>query len=359
MKNACIVLRNIKNYFYGNEFERCVSALIDGGYFLDKIFILEEGDSSAFAQTLIEGKNFFDNVFIVIPEEFFAETKNRCFEVLKAKLADGNVISLGEKTIFLLHSGIRGAEEICGEYIDLLNAKYSIKHDSMVIRAVGVPQERLSNVLADCRSVSGDKLDYHVWQQDGDIRVELLYDSNSPKMLIDDVMRIAVQGLNDYIYAVEDIPLNKRIYEILKLRRLKLGVAESFTGGGIAQKLIEIPGVSSVFFESVVAYDNLAKEKRLGVQRYTLMHYGAVSDETAYEMAAGLLADGNCSVSLATTGIAGPKSDNTNKPVGLCFIAVGLKDNVFVYKYIFNGNREQVTRRAINQALFLLYKQIK
>lgn len=359
MKNACIVLRNIKNHLYGNEYEPCVSALIDGGYFLDRVFILNQEDPSAFSQTLIEGKNFYDNLFIVIPDHIFAETKIRVFDILKAKLSDGNVITVSSKTVFLLHVGDRGANEIKGEYIDLLNAKYSVKHDKVVIRAVGVPQDRLENVLADSRAISGDKLLYNVYQLYGDLRLELLYDSNSPKMLIDDVVRVVVRGLNDYIYAVEDTPLNERIYEILKLRGLKLGVAESFTGGGVAKKLIEVPGVSSVLFESIVAYDNAAKESRLGVRKYTLMHHGAVSDETAYEMAAGILSGGRCTVSVATTGIAGPKSDNTNKPVGLCFIAVGLRENVYVYKYIFNGDREEITRRAINQALFLLYKQIK
>ena len=76
-------------------------------------------------------------------------------------------------------------------------------------------------------------------------------------------------------------------------------------------------------------------------------------------MAAGLIASVDCGVSLATKGIAGPKSDNTGKPVGLCYIAVGLKESVYVYKYIFKGSREDITQRAINQALFLLYRQIK
>lgn len=231
-----------------------------GGYFLDKIFILGEDEPSAFAQTLIEAKNFFDNVFIVIPEHIFAESKVRVFEVLKAKLCDGNAISLDAKTVFLMRAGERGAAEIRSEYIDLLDAKYSVKHDKMVVRTVGVPQDRLQNVLSDCKRISGEKLLYNVYQCDGEMRLELLYDSNSPKMLIDDVMRVAVQGLNDYIYAVEDTPLNERVFEILKLRGLKLGIAESFTGGGVAKKLIEVPGVSSVLFESVVAYDNLAKE---------------------------------------------------------------------------------------------------
>ena len=118
MKNACIVLRNIKNPFYGDEFEPCARALSEGGYFLDKIFILGEDEPSAFAQTLIEAKNFFDNVFIVIPEHIFAESKVRVFEVLKAKLCDGNAISLDAKTVFLMRAGERGAAEIRSEYID-------------------------------------------------------------------------------------------------------------------------------------------------------------------------------------------------------------------------------------------------
>ena len=182
-------------------------------------------------------------------------------------------------------------------------------------------------------------------ERDGDLRLEILYNDDSPKMAVDEAVRLAAESLNDYTYAVDDTPLNRRIYEMLKLRGMKLSVAESFTGGGVAKKLIEVPGVS--------------KMRRLGVQQSTLLRSGAVSDDTAYEMAAGLIATGNCSVSLATTGIAGPASDNTNKPVGLCYIAVGTRKTVFVYKYIFRGGREDITRRAINQALFLLYKQIK
>ena len=179
MKNACIVLRNIKNPFYGDEFEPCARALSEGGYFLDKIFILGEDEPSAFAQTLIEAKNFFDNVFIVIPEHIFAERKLRVFLVLKAKLCDGNAISLDAKTVFLMRAGERGAAEIRSEYIDLLDAKYSVKHDKMVVRTVGVPQDRLQNVLSDCKRISGEKLLYNVYQCDGEMRLELLYDSNS------------------------------------------------------------------------------------------------------------------------------------------------------------------------------------
>ena len=99
--------------------------------------------------------------------------------------------------------------------------------------------------------------------------------------------------------------------------------------------------------------------KRLGVSAYTLKTVGAVSDQTAYEMAAGLIKTGDCDVSIATTGLAGPKTDGSDLPIGLCYIAIGTKETVLVYRYKFEGNREEITEKAINYALFLAYKQLK
>lgn len=359
MKNGCIVIRNIKNYISADGYETIVGALVDGGYFLDKIFFIDESDEREFAQTFAECKNFFENVFVVATEEKLAALRIQAFAILKIEPTESNRIESDKKTFFFLKACAEEGAFVKGEVVPYLDKKYSVKHDKMVVRAVGVPVERLKNVLDSASGMSGKKLAYNVSERWGDLRLEILYDSDSPKMLIDSVMRCIVDGLNDYIYAVDDTPLNERIFVILKLRGLKLSVAESFTGGGVAKRLIEVPGISSVLFESVVAYDNGSKMKRLGVTQYTLMRHGAVSDETAYEMAAGLIASGDCGVSLATTGIAGPKSDNTGKPVGLCYIAVGLKESVYVYKYIFKGSREDITQRAINQALFLLYRQIK
>jgi nicotinamide mononucleotide (NMN) deamidase PncC len=76
-------------------------------------------------------------------------------------------------------------------------------------------------------------------------------------------------------------------------------------------------------------------------------------------MAAGLIATGDCDVSIATTGLAGPKSDRSMLPIGLCYIAVGTKEKVFVYRYKFDGDRETITKTAIQYALFLAYKQVK
>ena len=151
----------------------------------------------------------------------------------------------------------------------------------------------------------------------------------------------------------------ERLFETLKLRRLRISTAESFTGGGVGRALVRIPGASSVFFEGLNTYDNKSKCERLGVSDFTIKNKGAVSDETAYEMAAGLIARGNCDVAVATTGVAGPTAAGTDKPVGLCFIAVGTKERVRVFRFRLAGDRETVTETAVNLALFLTYRELK
>ena len=150
-----------------------------------------------------------------------------------------------------------------------------------------------------------------------------------------------------------------KLVELLKQRGMKISVAESFTGGGISKRLVEISGVSEVYFEGLNTYSNESKMQRLGVKQETLQQFGAVSAQTAREMAEGLINGGNCDISISTTGIAGPKSDNTNKPVGLAYIAIGLKDRTDVYEFNLKGDRGQITETAINIALSLAYKTLK
>ena len=200
---------------------------------------------------------------------------------------------------------------------------------------------------------------YNDKERYGESVVEILYDSTAPKMLADGVLRLFAEGLGDAVYALDDTSLEKRLVQLLKLRGKKISVAESFTGGGVGRRIVSVPGASEVYFEGLNTYDERAKIKRLGVSEYTLRTVGAVSDETAYEMAAGLIASGDCDISVATTGLAGPKSDRTELPVGLAYIAIGLKEKVYVYRYRFEGTREEITETAINYALFLAYRQLK
>ncbi len=229
---------------------------------------------------------------------------------------------------------------------------------SEYIRTVAAPVETVNAALANLKNLCPN-VSINVSESYGDLAIEITDDGTTEKEVFEKAYRETVTALNDYIYALENIPLTERLVQLLKLRKATISVAESFTGGGISKRLVEIPGVSEVYFEGLNTYSNKAKIERLGVREKTLEEFGAVSAETAYEMAYGLLSTGNCDICIATTGIAGPNSDNTKKPVGLVYIAVGNEENISVYEYNLKGNRKDVTETAINIALFLAFKKLK
>lgn len=357
MKNACIVLRDNRVLSDGADFLPLLTALTEGGYPQDKIFLLNERDSREFAQTFVECKNFFENLFIFVPQDSLGAVRSQAAELLKCEPAP--VMETGQKSCFVFPSGREGERAVRAEILPNLEKKYGGDTVRAVFRCVGVPQERAEAVLTEIKHRGEGAFDAVYSETFGDGRLELRYSAQTPARDADELLRFCTAGLNDYLYALDDTPLHMRVAELLKLRGKKLCVAESFTGGGVTRRLVSVPGVSEVLEEGIVAYANEAKMRRLGVRGETLVTHGAVSDETAYEMAAGLIAAGKCNVSVATTGIAGPSSDGSRKPVGLCYIAVGTPESVYVYKYLFGGDREEITERAINQALFLLYKNIR
>lgn len=148
--------------------------------------------------------------------------------------------------------------------------------------------------------------------------------------------------------------LEEEVVSLLNQKGLTLTAAESCTGGLIAKRLTDVSGASAVFHGSLVTYSNRLKEKWLGVQAETLQKYGAVSAQTAREMALGARKAADADLAVAVTGIAGPNSDDTNKPVGLVFIALADRDSVTVEKYEnqFTDNvREQNRTTSAQRAL--------
>lgn len=160
--------------------------------------------------------------------------------------------------------------------------------------------------------------------------------------------------LGENVYATEDINLEDVVAELLIEKKLTISTAESCTGGMIAATLINYPGISEVLLEGAVTYSNEAKHKRLGVKNETLEKYGAVSEETAREMAIGIAKTANTDVSIVTTGIAGPGGGTEEKPVGLVYIGVYVQGEVIVKRCIFNGNRSRVRLQATTTGLDIL-----
>ncbi|MDC9726138.1 MAG: nicotinamide-nucleotide amidase [Gammaproteobacteria bacterium] len=145
--------------------------------------------------------------------------------------------------------------------------------------------------------------------------------------------------------------LTIQISKYLLKHHLLLSVAESCTGGWVAKCCTDIAGSSTWFDRGVVSYSNQAKQDLLNVQDSTLTEFGAVSEQTALEMAQGCLSNSNADIAVSITGIAGPDGGSRDKPVGTVWIAWASKKSAKAVLHHFSGNRDAVRRQAVSTAL--------
>lgn len=179
------------------------------------------------------------------------------------------------------------------------------------------------------------------------------------KKLLKPVVKEIKNRFGDYIYSTkEDETLEMAVVKLLDKYELTVTTAESCTGGLLAGRIVNVPGASDVFREGFITYSNKAKRKILDVGKGTLKKYGAVSEQTAKEMATGGVFATDADACVAVTGIAGPDGGTDEKPVGLVYIATYMKDRVSVEHYQFKGDRAKVREQSVVKALDLLRRSI-
>ena len=139
-------------------------------------------------------------------------------------------------------------------------------------------------------------------------------------------------------------------------KRYTISIAESLTGGLVCSMLCEVPGVSSVLMEGIVSYTDKSKISRLGVQPQTLKQFTAVSLEVAKEMAVGVRKNLNSDIGISTTGLAGPlEFDEFGNKKGTVFIAISMKDEIYGYRFDFEGQRDEIRKQAAKNCLEILF----
>ena len=158
-------------------------------------------------------------------------------------------------------------------------------------------------------------------------------------------------ALGDAVYSVDGRPLEAVVGELLRARRATIAVAESCTGGLLASRLTDVPGSSDYVERGAVCYSNRAKTEWLGVTEALLARHGAVSEQVAEAMAAGIRSRAGVTVGVGVTGIAGPGGGTAEKPVGTVAIAVQTDDDARVRTFQFTGGREMVKFQASQAAL--------
>ncbi len=201
-------------------------------------------------------------------------------------------------------------------------------------------------------------VNYSVYVNKNDVLLKLNFNGVSSDVTLK-IIREFLEEFSKFVYAEADVSLGEQLVKILSIRGAKISCAESFTGGNLSAQITSISGASAVFYEGLVTYNSNAKINRLNVNQVDVQNYGVVSSKVAYQMCSSLIKTGNCNLALSTTGLAGPNSDESGLPVGLCYIGVATEEHTVVYKYNFKGTRQEITNQGVETALFLAIKALR
>lgn len=163
---------------------------------------------------------------------------------------------------------------------------------------------------------------------------------------------------NDYIYGTDDETIEQVLGKLLSERNLTIAVAESCTGGLIANRITNVPGSSKYFERGIVTYSNRSKTDLLGVPENLIIKHGAVSEEVAKAMAAGIREISKTDIGISTTGIAGPTGATPDKPLGLVWIGYADLKNLITKKFLFGDDRVRVKIRSSQAAMELIRRII-
>ena len=224
----------------------------------------------------------------------------------------------------------------------------------------GIPESTLAILIEDWENALPASIHLAYLPKDGTIRLRLSSYGEATEAEIQSHIDSLLPLIRDYLLAIEDISLEALAGRLLKQQGMTIATAESCTGGRLAAALNAQPGSSAYYMGSVVAYDNRIKEQVLGVQHDTLMEWGAVSEQTVREMAEGVRTLMHTDYAIATSGIAGPTGGTPDKPVGTVWIAWATPQGTQAQCFRFGAarEREQITLRAVNEAMIHLIKSL-
>lgn len=231
---------------------------------------------------------------------------------------------------------------------------------SRTLRTNGIAESALADAMGDlAKDPLGVRLAYLPGWEGVDLRITV-YDepADVAQTMLDRAEAALRQRVGKWMYGTEDDDLATLVLMALRAKGMRIGVAESCTGGMLGMRLTAIPGSSDVVDGGVIAYHNDVKVRQLGVHEETLAAHGAVSEETAREMASGLRAKFGVDIAVSITGIAGPGGGTPEKPVGTFCVAVDMRGTVRSLRTSAVGDRHEVRQRASQAALNLVRRAL-
>ena len=275
--------------------------------------------------------------------------------------APGIIIEENNKRIILLPGPPREMRDMFEKSVKPYLEKFSSKQFiSKYVRFYGIGESLLETKIKDIMDNQTNPT-LALYAKTGEVLLRITV-SGDDKAECEDLIRKQLDEIEkrvgEYIYLVgdEDISstqteMNTVVANLLIENKFTISIAESLTGGKISSMLVEKSGISEVLLEGIVCYSNKSKINTLGVREETLEKFGAVSEEVAKEMVLGVAKRLGADFAVATTGIAGPNSDGSGKPVGLVYIGIYAQGDISVKECLFTGDRELIRYRTSVEAL--------
>lgn len=275
--------------------------------------------------------------------------------------APGIIIEENNKRIILLPGPPREMRDMFEKSVKPYLEKFSSKQFiSKYVRFYGIGESLLETKIKDIMDNQTNPT-LALYAKTGEVLLRITV-SGDDKAECEDLIRKQLDEIEkrvgEYIYLVgdEDISstqteMNTVVANLLIENKFTISIAESLTGGKISSMLVEKSGISEALLEGVVCYSNKSKINTLGVREETLEKFGAVSEDVAKEMVLGVAKRLGADFAVATTGIAGPNSDGSGKPVGLVYIGIYAQGDISVKECLFTGDRELIRYRTSVEAL--------
>ncbi len=252
-------------------------------------------------------------------------------------------------------------KEMISTYIlKLIREKGSGTYRYHLFRAAGIGESYLSEKIGDCHNYLPVKMAF-LPSIDNGVTLRLSHSGTNPDkvetVLTNKVSRVR-KKIKKYVYTEDERTLEEILYAQLHEKNLRLAVAESCTGGMICDRIVSVAGSSKIFDWGFITYSDRAKIEQLNVSEETLKSCGAVSEETAIEMARGVMEIAGTDIGLSVTGISGPTGGTLEKPLGLTYVGLCDRNSSQARKFNFIGDRNTNSRRAALAALTFLWKHI-
>lgn len=245
------------------------------------------------------------------------------------------------------------------ETIPFLNDLQTETFFSNYLNIFGIGESSVNEIIKDLLNLSNPTVAPYAKDSSVKLRITSAAKSaNIAQVEINRIKKIIYDRLGEYIFSEDEKSLEEVVQEKLEKNKYTISTAESCTGGLLAAKLVNLPGISNTFIEGVITYSNSSKIKTLNIPEEVILKHGAVSKETAIYMAKNIALKNNTDVGISTTGIAGPSNDNTDKPVGLVYIGMYIRGKEYYQKLNLFGNRNKIREMTTLYALDYLRKNL-